>query len=226
MPRILVADDDVLLSDMIADNLAKHGYKTELVRDGGDAMQLVRSQSFDLLILDWNMPGATGIEICRKFRQIGKNEPVIMLTARSEIEDKEEGLYAGADDYLTKPFDIRELIARIKSLLRRPANYMDNLEKLGPITIDFDGRILRKGEIAIRLQPRELDLLQFFMRRPGQLLGAEALLSGVWGSDFEGSEIALRSCLAKLRKALSALGHNDVIQTVHGFGYRFVAPAD
>ncbi|HEY9718309.1 MAG TPA: response regulator transcription factor [Trichormus sp.] len=225
MARILLADDDSMLCDMIADGLSLQGYTIDVVGDGNDAMAFVRSHTFDLLILDWGLPGMTGLEICRNFRQMGKAEPVLFLTGKTDISDKEQGLNSGADDYLTKPFDMRELIVRVRSLLRRPANYFNHLAKIGDVEIDLDARQLRQGEKSLHLQPRELALLEFFLRRPGQVLGSEALLSGVWGSDFDGSEVALRSCLAKLRKALASLGYDNVIETVHGFGYRFKPPS-
>jgi len=224
MARILLAEDDSMLRDMIADTLSLQGYTVDVAADGNDAMAFVRSHVFDLLILDWSLPGVTGLEICRSFRQMGKAEPILFLTAKSAISDKEQGLNSGADDYLTKPFDIRELIVRVKSLLRRPANYFSHLAKIGDMMVDLDARELRCGEKSLHLQPRELALIEFFLRRPGQVLGREALLSGVWGADFDGSEIALRSCLAKVRKALASFGYDNVIETVHGFGYRFTPP--
>ena len=225
MARILLAEDDSILRDMVADSLSLQGYTVDVAVDGNDAMAFVRSHAFDLLILDWGLPGISGLEICRAFRQMGKAEPILFLTARSDIADKEEGLNTGADDYLTKPFDMRELVVRVKSLLRRPANYHNHLAKIGEVVIDLDARELRRGEKALHVQPRELALVEFFLRRPGQVLSPEALLSGVWGADFDGSEIALRSCLAKVRKALATLGYDNVIETVHGCGYRFKPPA-
>jgi OmpR-family two-component system manganese-sensing response regulator len=224
MARILLADDDNMLSEMIADTLTLEGYAVDVTGDGNDAMAFVRSHAFDLLILDWGLPGMTGLEICRGFRQMGRAEPILFLTGKTDIADKEQGLNSGADDYLTKPFDMRELVVRVKSLLRRPANYFTHLAKIGEVEVDLDTRRLRRGEKSLHLQPRELALIEFFLRRPGQVLGSEALLSGVWGSDFDGSEVALRSCLAKLRKALASLGYDSVIETVHGFGYRFTPP--
>ncbi len=224
MARILLAEDDIILSQMILDNLTALGFAVEISHDGIDASEFVRNQSYDLLILDWNLPGMTGIEICTLFRKLGKTEPVLMLTSKSEIADKEKGLDSGADDYLTKPFDFRELAARVKSLLRRPSSYVQKVVRLGDISVDMDARTLSRADASLRLPPRELALLEFFMRRPGHVLGTESLLSGVWGSDFDGSEVALRSCLAKLRKALSTLGYVDLIETVHGFGYRLKLP--
>lgn len=220
MARILLAEDDSFLSQAIIDGLSALGYEVEHADNGNDAEAFVRGHYFDLLILDWNLPGATGLEICRAFRKMGKSEPVLFLTSRADIDDKEDALGSGADDYLTKPFDMRELVARIKSLLRRPSNYIEHSIKLGEIILDLDSRTLTNAEKEVRLQPRELALLEFFIRRPGQVLSNEALLSGVWGADFDGSEVALRSCLAKLRKALATLGYDNVIETIHGFGYR------
>jgi DNA-binding response OmpR family regulator len=224
MMRILLAEDDVVLSQMISENLGSLGFVVEVSHDGLHAAEFLRAHPFDLLILDWNLPGMTGIELCTLFRKLGRNEPVLMLTSRSGIADKEEGLDSGADDYLTKPFEARELAARVKALLRRPSGYIQKVIRLGEIFVDMEARTLSRAESSLRLPPRELALLEFFMRRPGQVIGSESLLTGVWGSDFDGSEVALRSCLAKLRKALTTLGYEGVIETVHGFGYKFNPP--
>lgn len=221
MARILLAEDDALLGQSLLDGLTISGYNVEVAKDGDDAYAFIQSHSFDLLILDWNLPGRSGLEVCRAFRKLGKTEPVLFLTSRVDIDDKSEAFDSGADDYLTKPFHLRELVMRIRALLKRPAKSVSHVAQLAELEIDLDARTLAKGSTVVRLQPRELALLEFFLRRPGQVLGAEALLSGVWGADFEGSEIALRSCLAKLRKALSTFGYGDAIETVHGFGYRF-----
>ena len=220
MPRVFIADDDNLLSQMVADQLGAKGFSVDVVSDGETAAEYIRTQSFDLLILDWNMPGMTGVDVCKLYRRLGQSGPVLMLTSRSDIEDKETGLDSGADDYLTKPFEMRELLARVNSLLRRPANYVQKVEKLGHIEIDLEGRTLKRGNSIFRLQPREMALLEFFLRRQGHLLPTNAILSGVWGADFEGSEVALRACLTKLRKVLASLEYENAIETVHGFGYR------
>jgi OmpR-family two-component system manganese-sensing response regulator len=226
MPRILLADDDALLANMVRDALAEQGHTVEVTNTGADAAQILEAQMFDLLILDWNMPECTGVELCKRLRKQGKHDPILLLTGRSDIEDKEVGLDAGADDYLTKPFELRELIARVKSLLRRPASYVSNQQRLAEITIDFEAHTLtRHGQVA-KLKPREFELLEFFLRRQGHLLSGELLLSSVWGADFDGSEIALRSCLAKLRKALASLGYPELIETVHGCGYRLKNPTE
>jgi DNA-binding response OmpR family regulator len=221
MARILVADDDQALAEMVAENLRAKDHAVELAFDGAVAEEFAKTQIFDLLILDWNMPSRTGIEVCSTLRSCGKAAPVLFLTAKSDITDKEEGLYAGADDYLTKPFDMRELMARVTVLLRRPTVYTGKKLSLGELIVDLDSRSISRADKVVKLQPREFALLEFFVRRPGQVMGAEALLTGVWGADFDGTEIALRSCLAKLRKALSQLGYDSAIETVHGFGYKF-----
>ncbi len=226
MARILIAEDDLMIAEFIGESMIETGHQIEHAANGDDAQQFLETQTFDLLILDWNLPGRSGVELCKSFRKAGKKEPVIILTSRASIDDKEEGFDAGADDYLTKPFDPRELIARVKSLLRRPAEYRESVLVLGEIQIDMDGRTLNRDGTVLKIQPRELALLDFFMRRSGQLLSSEAIFTAVWGSDFEGSEIALRSCLAKLRKILAQLGYKDLIQTVHGSGYKFQKPGE
>jgi DNA-binding response OmpR family regulator len=226
MPRILIAEDDESLSAMILDKLVAIGYAVERTANGTDALALAQSYEFDLLILDWNLPGLSGLEICREIRAKRRTDPILFLTAKTDIADKETGLDSGADDYLTKPFDMRELTARVRSLLRRSPQYVGDVVRFADVTLDRESGQLRNNEKQVHLKPREASLLEFFIRRSGHVLNSEVLLSGVWGTEFDGTEIALRSCLAKLRKALAQLGYEDVIETVHGFGYRFKAPND
>lgn len=221
MARILVAEDDAILSQTVCAGLSELGYAVELATNGSDAEAFVRYHYFDLLILDWNLPGLSGLEVCRTFRKLGKVEPVLFLTSRSDVDDKVEAFSLGASDYLTKPFHVRELAARVKSLLRRPADYAAESLQIGEISLDLNTRALQREGNVIRLQPREMALLEFLVKRPGQVLGIPVLLSAVWGEEFDGSDMVLRSCVAKLRKALATLGHPDSIQTIHGFGYCF-----
>lgn len=226
MARILLAEDDLYLSQSIASGLSALNYSIDVAHDGLAAEAFVRAHEFDLLILDWNLPGQSGVEVCKTLRRLGRHEPVLFLTSRAEIEAKVEALTSGADDYLTKPFDIRELIARVASLLRRPPAYVTHLSRIGAVTLDLGSHTLQRGEDSVKLRRREMELLEFFVRRPGQVLGPNTILSGVWGADFEGSEIALRSCITRLRKALQQLGYGDVIQNVHGFGYILKLPVE
>ena len=220
MARILLVEDNLVLSQALADGLSELGHTVEVANDGDIALVFLKTNTFDLLILDWNIPGKTGLELCGFFRKLGRTEPVLFLTSREDITDKSQAFESGADDYLTKPFHMRELELRVKALLKRPIQSINALLKIADLEINLTDGTLKRAETIIHLQPRELALLEFFLRRPGHVIKAEVLLSGVWGSEFDGSDVALRSCLAKLRKALSAVGMSDAIETVHGYGYR------
>jgi two-component system, OmpR family, response regulator len=175
---------------------------------------------YDVIVLDWDLPGATGVEICTSFRAKGGNTPIIMLTGKSTLRDKEEGLDSGADDYLTKPFHIKELSARIRALLRRPLSVTGNTLKVGDITLCPISYKVTKAEQEVQLLPREFALLEFLMRHPGQVFGAEALLDRVWNSDSEASPDALRTCMKRLRKKIESPEGDSIIKTVHGVGYK------
>lgn len=224
MGAILVAEDDELLRAAVVDALSGEGHKISAASSGTDAMSLCEMGTFDLLILDWNMPGHSGIEVSKAYRKKGNAEPILFLTSRSDIVDKEAAFAGGADDYLTKPFQLRELLLRVRALLKRPVGILDENIKLGAATFDPRSGVLTNESVQVKLQPREADLLLFFIKRPAQVLKADAVRTAVWGVDFEGSDVALRACLAKVRKALAACDLDDCIETVHGFGYKFIPP--
>lgn len=222
---ILVAEDDETLRSAVVDALSSEGYKISAASSGTDAIALCEQGKFDLLILDWNMPGYSGIEVSKFYRKKGNAEPILFLTSRSDIVDKEMAFDGGADDYLTKPFNLRELLLRVKALLKRPVAIIDDAVQIGSVVFEAKSGILKRKDQSIKLQPREAELLLFFIKRPGQLVKAEAVRTAVWGAEFEGSDVALRACLAKVRKALASFHLEKCIETVHGFGYQFNPPA-
>lgn len=224
MATILVAENEELLLGAVVDALTSEGHKVSPAKSGTDAKALCEIAAFDLLILDWNMPGCSGVEVSKCYRQQGRAEPILFLTSRNDIEDKETAFAGGADDYLTKPFQLRELLVRVRALLRRPVGFVENSIKLGAASFDPKSGIINCGEQKVKLQPREAEVLLFFVKRPRQVVKAEAVRTAVWGADSDGSDVALRACLVKIRKVLAAIDLEKCIETVHGFGYQFNPP--
>ncbi len=219
MAKILFVDDDLGLCKTIRGWLAMERHTTETAHDGTEAMGLLKAYEYDLIVLDWQMPGMSGIEVLKEFRARGGKTPVIMLTGRSEIENKEEGLDSGADDYLTKPFSTRELSARIRALLRRPPDAVGDVLKWREVELDRESYLVKKGGAEIRLLPKEFDLLEFFMRNPGKVFTTEALLNRVWSAESDSTVEALHTCVKRVRKKVDAKGDVSIIRTVHGVGY-------
>lgn len=223
MSKVLVVEDDRNLSLDIQQWLTAENYSVETVGDGQSALDLLKAYSYDAVILDWELPKLTGIEVLRALRQSDIVTPVLMLTGKAEIDNKETGLDTGADDYLTKPFQFRELSARLRSVLRRSVGLTENVLKAGELTLEPTiKRVTSKGE-EIFLLPKEFSLLEFFMRHPNQYFNGEALLSRVWTSDSEATLNSVKTYIYMLRKKLSAAGHDSLIQTAHGLGYRLVS---
>ena len=223
MPKILIVEDDLELAGKLRDWLTFEKHTVDHVANGRDAIELLRVTGFDLLVLDWEMPEMSGVQVCSKFRELGGSTPILMLTGRSSIDAKEAGLDAGADDYMTKPFEVRELSARIRALLRRPRAVLGASIEVGQLTLETVSREVRYHGREIALQPKEFALLEFLMRHPGEPFNADTLLQRVWTSDSESSNEVVYTCLTKLRKKLGAVGHVSPIKTVHGVGYKIEA---
>lgn len=219
MAKILLAEDDKRLADMICDWLQAENHLIEATADGSDAWALVEASGFDLLILDWDLPGMSGIEVCSRYRKGGGNSPILMLTGKSAISEKEQGLDAGADDYLTKPFHFKELGARVRALLRRPAQFTTGLLSCGKLTLDAQAIKVTKDGQAIELFPKEFAILEFFMRHPNQVFSLEALQQRIWPTDSESSPETLRVHIARLRSKIEDEGEPQILRTVHRQGY-------
>ena len=223
-PRILVVEDEESLTLLLRYNLEVAGYAVESVRRGDEAELRLAEQMPDLVLLDWMLPGLSGVELCRRIRARKETErlPVIMLTARGEEADRVRGLATGADDYVVKPFSVPELVARVGALLRRtnPA-HVASLLAAGDIALDRDTRRVRRGGAALHLGPTEYKLLEFLMRKPGRVFSREQLLDGVWGREAYVDERTVDVHIGRLRKALSPAGEPDPIRTVRGAGYSF-----
>jgi len=220
--RILIVEDEEPLSLLLRYNLETEGYEVETVARGDDADTRLRESTPDLVVLDWMLPGLSGIELCRRLRARPetKSLPIIMLTARGEESERVRGLSTGADDYIVKPFSVPELVARIRALLRRarPERLADVLT-LGEIELDRVKKRVSRGGRDIELGPTEFRLLEFLMERPGRVFTREQLLDGVWGSEVYIDERTVDVHVGRLRKALNRGREDDPIRTVRGSGY-------
>jgi two-component system phosphate regulon response regulator PhoB len=225
-PRILIVEDEETLLELLRYNFEKTGYAVEVVANGDQAAAQLREAVPDLLVLDWMLPGLSGIELCRRLRQAHTTRglPIIILTARGEESDRVRGLDTGADDYVVKPFSVNELLARVAGLLRRvkPLLVADVL-RVGDIELNRTAMsVLRCGN-AIHLGPTDYRLLEFLMQSPGRVFSRDQLLDGVWGTDVYVDERTVDVHIGRLRKALLQAWSSDPISTVRGAGYSFEA---
>lgn len=226
LPRILVVEDEPAIAELIAVNLRHNGFAPTVVYDGAAARREIDAVLPDVILLDWMLPGESGAALARQWRkqERTKTVPILMLTARSDEADKVQGLDAGADDYITKPFSPRELVSRIKAVLRRRAPQMtDEPVEINGLKLDpTSHRVQGKGQ-ALELGPTEFRLLHFFMTHPERVYSRTQLLDQVWGDDVFVEERTVDVHIRRLRLALEPSGHSELIQTVRGSGYRFSA---
>jgi two-component system, OmpR family, response regulator MprA len=220
--RILVVDDERAVRESLRRALELEGYEIELAEDGGQALErLAREDQPDAVILDVLMPGVDGLEVCRTLRSQGSRLPVLMLTARTQVEDRVEGLDAGADDYLTKPFALEELLARVRALLRRSGEDGASGDKLSFADLELDPgtREVTRGDERIELTRTEFSLLELFLRNPRQVLTRSVIFERVWGYDFGFASNSLDVYIGYLRRKTEAGGKPRLIHTVRGVGY-------
>jgi DNA-binding response OmpR family regulator len=220
MSKVLVVDDDQVLAKLVADWLKAEKFTVEVVHNGADAKALIQDFHYDAIILDWEMPDVTGLEILEQYRRGGGTALVLMLTGRDQIEDKESGLMKGADDYLTKPFHIKELIARLHAMLRRPRTVYQEELQVGNLRMNPHTRYFSIDDKEIELLPKEFALLECFMRHPGQVFAADALLNRVWKSEKAVNNETVRTCIKRLRQKVDRDGEESRIETLYGAGYR------
>lgn len=221
MAKILLVEDDAALAKSITECLESEGHRVQTAHDGADGLQYLQCSGFDVAILDWQLPSLSGPEICEKYRNGGGKMPILMLTQKSNVTDREKGLDSGADDYLSKPFEVRELRARIRALLRRSTGLFSAARESSGLILDYAGCAVTIGAKRVRLLHREFDLLEFLMRHPQTFFPAEKLLDHVWQADTEASVEAVRTCISRLRTKLDQPGtRNSVIETVKGWGYK------
>lgn len=226
-PSIFIAEDDPAIREGLTDSLSSEGYEVRSAPDGTQALAALQEQPADLLLLDIMMPGLSGYDVCRQLRSEGNQIPVLMLTAKGEEIDKVLGLELGADDYLTKPFGLRELLARVHALLRRSQPTAPQTESskevihMGSIEVDPRCYVLRHEGQETPISDREMTLLRLFSEHSGEVLSRDELLNRAWGVEYYGSTRTLDQHIAQLRKKLPP----ETIETVHGIGYRWVLPS-
>ena len=220
MPKVLLADDDKELVSALTKYLHDQGWIIETAYCGRDALQLLETFNFEVIILDWQLGDMSGVELCKQFRRNGGKTPVIMLTGLSEIERRVEGLNAGADDYLTKPFEVRELVARLNSLLRRPGLYVTSKLEAQGVSLEVETRIVSDGTLSVKLSPRETALLEYLLRHQNRNFSSSYLRDSFWPLDSEGSEDTVRTCMRTLRQKLTKIGKGDLIKTDLQSGYK------
>lgn len=225
LPSILVAEDDPAIAEALRRVLVHEGYTVRNAADGTEALEMLASRPADLVILDVAMPHVDGLEACRRLRRAGNRTPVLMLTARHTIGDRVEGLDAGADDYMVKPFSLDELFARIRALLRRTsltgetAGSGRDVLRVGDVELDRSGRTVSRAGRAISLTKTEFDLLELLMHNAGIVLSRDVIYERVWGYDFETGSKSLDVYIGYLRRKLEADGAQRLLHTVRGVGY-------
>jgi DNA-binding response OmpR family regulator len=220
MAKILIVEDELDLAGLVKNWLVRENHLVEQAENGLDALTQMEMSKYDVIILDLMLPGMTGMEVCRRYRQKAGRTPILMLTAKDGVEAKEAGLDAGADDYLTKPFHLKELAARVRALLRRGVTMPGNTLQLRDIVIETNEcRVTKKGE-EIHLLPKEYRLLEFFARHPNHVFSAEELLASVWESDTPALLDTVRGHIKRLRKKLDSPDQTSIISTVYGMGYK------
>ena len=221
--KVLLAEDDLRLGELIEYMLKKKGgYQVEWVTNGEDAYYYATTAHYDVIIMDWMMPNGTGLEVCARLRKQGYSGAILMLTAKDTVGDRIEGLDSGADDYLVKPFEIDELLARLRALTRR--NYAPILEE----EIQIQGLVLNRlshsvslGQEEIQLSPREFQLLDLMVKNMGQVLPREVILERIWGFDSEVAPKTIDATVKLIRKKLQSFGKQDLLQSIRGVGYKF-----
>jgi two-component system response regulator MprA len=219
MTKVLVVDDEPAVRAALGRALRLEAYEVEMAADGHEALERLAARPLDAVVLDVAMPRVDGLEVCRRLRRAGDRTPVLMLTARDAVDDRVAGLDAGADDYLVKPFALRELKARLRALLRRTAPSGDDPLRFADLVLDAVGYEVHRGERKLELSRTEFNLLALFLEHPRQVLTRSVIFERVWGYDFGASSNALGVYVGYLRRKTEAGGEPRLLHTVRGVGY-------
>lgn len=221
MADILLVEDDTTLALVVQKALVKQSHAVQMVDTGVEGLEQLRVRAYDVAVIDWNLPLLSGIDVCVQYRQGGGQTPILMLTGRKEPNDKTSGFDAGADDYLTKPFLMEELVLRIRALLKRAKQIEPHEVIAGDVKIDCLKRCVTRQDRQIAFEPREMALLIFLVRHRGVVFSPEEIVNAVWESESEMSPESVRTFIARVRKKIDSDHSNSLIKTVHGIGYRF-----
>jgi DNA-binding response OmpR family regulator len=225
MRRVLIIEDDQMMAIALREGLASEGYEAETACDGASGLRLATQKDFDIVILDLMLPEMSGFDVCKKLRNAGNNVPLIMLTARSLEVEKVQGLKLGADDYITKPFSLMELLARLEAVLRRATRRFEAPEcyRFGDIFLDFKKYLATKGGKPLDLSPREFRILKFLIEHRNQVISRDQLLDGVWSYDGFPTPRTVDTHIAKLRQKIEDIPNNPkYLITIHRVGYKFI----
>lgn len=221
MAKVLVVEDDPATANVVKEYLEQKGHSVDMANTAKDALAYLETYFYNLMILDWHLKdGSTGIEVLQAYRTKGGIAPVLMMTSRGSIDDKELGFGSGADDYLQKPFLGKELVLRVDALLRRAPAIPNNKITVGRLKLDTVKKVVFADEQELGLRPKEFALLEHLMRHPGYVFSSDALINAVWPSDDEPTELAVRVTVKRLRQRISEAIGADPIETVHGMGYK------
>jgi two-component system, OmpR family, response regulator len=218
--RILVVEDEVKMAGLLKRGLEEEGYAVDVHRTGSDGVWAGAENPYDAIVLDGMLPDVDGFEVCRRLRDGGQWAPVLMLTARTGVRDRVAGLDAGADDYLTKPFSFTELFARLRALVRRGAGERPAVLRTGDLALDPASQRVTRAGVAVELTAKELALLEYFMRRPGEVLTRSRIIEHVWDFGYDGNSNIVDVYVRYLREKIDRPFHRDTIETLRGSGYR------
>jgi DNA-binding response OmpR family regulator len=217
--KILLVEDDARVFEPLLRWLIKEGHTVEWVASGEDALQMLNVYKFDVVVLDWGLPGLSGLEVLKRFRRTGGITPVLFLTGKGDVASKKAGLDSGADDYLPKPFEADELSARIRALLRRPIGLLPRTLSIANISLELESKNVYLAGNPVRLGKKEYSILELLMRHPDRCFSSKELMEAIWPSDTDSTEDAVRSCVKQLRSKITTPDGKCVISTIPGAGY-------
>ena len=224
--RLLLVEDDTRIARFVARGLQEQAYAVDVVGDGNDALYQIEINDYDVVILDVMIPGKNGFETCRGIRDLGKLMPILMLTARDAVEDRIHGLDSGADDYLTKPFEFGELLARLRALLRRPKDVRPSQIRVGDLELDTGSQTAKRGNRSISLTSKEYALLEFLVRNANRVIGRSEIAEHVWDESFDPFSNLIEVYVNRLRRKLGDENGKPLLQTRRGSGYILCAPQE